>query len=75
VKFGDLSRVRFISEETRGRRGRKNTNYYLVCERKDGSSAKVPLGNKVAETAAPRLIERVRALNIPLLDETGQNVF
>ncbi|MBI3861172.1 MAG: hypothetical protein HY290_04685, partial [Planctomycetia bacterium] len=57
VKFSELSRVRLISEESRGRRGSKRTNYYLLCERKDGTSAKVPLGNKVAETAAPHLIE------------------
>lgn len=73
VKFADLSRIRLISEETTGRRGRKQTNYYLLCERKDGTSAKVPLGNKVAETAALHLIERAKALNVPIVDETGQN--
>lgn len=72
VKFADLSRIRLISEETTGRRGRKRTNYYLLCERKDGTSAKVPLGNQVAETAAPHLLERARALDIPIVDETGQ---
>lgn len=73
VKFADLSRIRLISEETTGRRGRKRTNYYLLCERKDGTSAKVPLGNKVAETAAPHLVERAKALNVPVVDETGGN--
>lgn len=74
VKFADLNRVRLVSEESRGRRGSKRTNYYLVCERKDGTSAKLPLGNQVAETAAPHLISRARALNIPVIDETGHNV-
>ena len=73
VKFADLSGIRLISEETTGRRGRKRTNYYLLCERKDGTSAKVPLANQVAETAAPYLIERAKALNVPIVDETGQN--
>ena len=73
VKFADLNRIRLISEESTGRRGRKRTDYYLLCERKDGTTAKVPLGNKVAETAAPRLIERAQALNVPIVDETGQN--
>jgi hypothetical protein len=75
LKFNDLSRVRLISEQTTGRRGSKRTNYYLMCERKDGTSAKVPLGNKVAETAAPYFVERASALKIPVVDETGQNVF
>jgi hypothetical protein len=75
VKFNDLSRVRLILEESTGRRGSKRINYYLLCERKDGTSAKVPLGNKVAETAAPYLVARVKALNVPLVDETGENVF
>ncbi len=73
VKFADLTRIRLISEESTGRRGRKRTDYYLLCERKDGTSSKVPLGNKVAETAAPHLVERAQALNIPIVDETGAN--
>jgi len=72
VNFADLSRVRLIAEESTGRRGSKHTNYYLLCERKDGTSAKVPIGNKVAETAAPRLIEGAKAQNVPIVDETGQ---
>ena len=73
VKFSELTLVRLISEESRGRRGSKHTNYYLVCERRDGTSAKVPLGNSVAEAAAPRLIDRARSLNISVVNQTGQN--
>ncbi len=70
VKFSDLRQVRYISEETVGRRGRKNTNYYFMCERKDGTSAKIPVGNNVVEAAAPAFIAKVLELNIALADQT-----
>jgi hypothetical protein len=31
-----------------------------LCERKDGTFAKIPLGNKVAETTSPHLVKRER---------------
>jgi hypothetical protein len=75
VTFNELSRVRAIGEERTGKYGRKSTSYFLLCERKDGTSAKVPLGNKVVEAAAVHFVERVHALKIPLQDETGQGAF
>jgi hypothetical protein len=70
VKFEDLKQVRLISEEVRGRRGSKRTNYYLLCERRDGTSAKVPANNKMAKAAAPHFLRRVSERGIPILDET-----
>jgi hypothetical protein len=70
VKFADLTSVRIVAEEVRGRRGSKRTNYYLVCERKDGTSAKVPLNNSVSEAAAPALLERLNELDIPVVNAT-----
>ncbi len=69
IKFAELSRVRLTFEETRGRRGRKTTNYYLVCERKDGTSAKVPLSNSIAEKAAPMILQSIKDKNVPIVDE------
>ncbi|MBS0262960.1 MAG: hypothetical protein JSS02_13530 [Planctomycetes bacterium] len=74
VKYSELSSVSLISEEKRGRYGAKNTSYYLMCQRKDGSSSKVPLGNKVAETAAPYFLHHVQELKIPVIDQTGENL-
>lgn len=70
VPYDHLTRVRYIMEETRGRRGRKNQNYYLVCERNDGAPSKVPLGSPVAEAAAPQFLDHVIAHGIPVVDET-----
>lgn len=70
VKYDDLKQVRITFEETRGRRGSKRKNYYLVCERKDGSSAKVSVNNDVALAAAPAFLKKVSDRNIPIVDET-----
>ena len=69
IAYDDLKMVRLTSEETRGRRGRKKTNYYLLCERKDGTEAKVPISNKVTETAAPYFLKRIAELGVPIVDQ------
>jgi MFS family permease len=71
VAFADLTMIRQIAEESRGRRGRRRTNYYLVCERKDGTSAKLPLGNNLVEAAATPFMEAATARGIPYQDDTG----
>lgn len=70
VRFEELQRVRIISEEVTGRRGSKRTEYFLLCERKDGTTAKVPVNNKVAQAAAPHFLKRVSDHGIPIADET-----
>lgn len=70
VYFDDLRQVRITFEVVRGRRGRDETNYYLLCEQKDGSQVKIPLANSVIETAAPHFLEKVSNHAIPILDET-----
>ena len=72
VKYDDLTQVRLIKEESRGRRGRKNVNYFMLCEKKSGEPAKVPLANKVAEAAAPLFLEGVNQRGIPITNETGE---
>jgi len=70
VRFDDLKTVRIIAEETSGRNGSKRKNYYLICERIDGSTSKVPVNNNVAQAAAPRFLEKIADRGIPIQDET-----
>lgn len=70
LKFADLAQVRYTSEERRGRRGRRSTNYYLVCRTKNGEEHKIPLGNPVAEELLIPVFERARELGIATSDET-----
>lgn len=72
VKYADLAQVRLIKEESTGRRGRKNVNYSMMCEKKSGEPTKVPLGNDVIETAAPTFLEAVQQRGIPIINETGE---
>jgi hypothetical protein len=72
VKYDDLAQVRLIKEESTGRRGRKNTSYCMLCEKTSGEPAKVPLGNQVAEAAAPVFLEAVQQRGIPIANETGE---
>ncbi len=70
IEFADLQRVRIISEAARGRRGFGRKNYFLLCERTDGSAAKIPVNNDVSEAAAPHFLKRVSDLGIPIEDKT-----
>ena len=70
VKFDNVQMVRLTSEEVRGRRGRKTTNYYLVFVQKDGSQAKVSINNNVTEAAAPLILEKMDDREIPIINET-----
>jgi MFS family permease len=71
VAFADLANVRQIAEESRGRRGRKQTNFFLVCERKDGTSAKLPLGNNLVHAAGRHFLDMASSHGIPYQDDTG----
>lgn len=70
VKYDDLKRIRIISEEVSGRRGSSRTNYYLLCERSDGTTEKIPVSNNVAQAAAPYFLKKASARGIPVVDET-----
>jgi hypothetical protein len=70
VKFDELVSVSIVSEEVRGRRGSKRTNYFLLCQRGSGISEKIPVNNNVSEAAAPHFLKRVAERGIPVLDET-----
>lgn len=72
VKYDNLQQVRITSETTRGRRGSKNTSYYLTCDCKDGSNCKLPLGNSCVEKAAVPFLTHCKAREIAVIDETGQ---
>ena len=71
VKFDNVQQVRHVVEETRGRRGRKNRNYYLVCDCKDGTASKLPLSNDCVEKAAIPFLTMAKEKNIPIVDEVG----
>ena len=70
VQYDELKQVNIISEVVSGRRGRKRTNFYLQCLRNDGTTAKVPINNGVAETAAPHFLDRISELGILVVDKT-----
>lgn len=74
VVYDKLANVRYIVEESTGRRGRTNYSYYLVCTNRDGTTAKIPMGNHCAEAAAVEFLKQAAALNVPIHDEThGRN--
>ena len=70
VKFANLQSVKLTSEVSTGRRGRKSTNYFFLCEMKSGATIKVPMNNKVAEAAAAPIVMQVMAHGIPIVDES-----
>jgi hypothetical protein len=69
VKFADVASIDLIMEETRGARGRKNQNYYLLCHKKGGADQKVPVGTLMQEGAARAVLDEARELGIPIVDK------
>lgn len=70
VRFDDVTKIRITTEVTTGRRGR-NVNHYFVCERKDGTQAKIPIVNQLVKGAAPLILAIAQKREIPVIDETG----
>jgi hypothetical protein len=70
VKFADIKQIRYIVEESRGRRGKKVLKYYFVCDKFEGDAEKFPINNDVAEAAAPIILEKAKERNITFIDQT-----
>ena len=70
VKFDEVRAIKIISEVVSGRRGRKSTNYYLLCSKTEGGDAKIPVNNRVCEEAAKLFLERASEKGIIILDQT-----
>jgi hypothetical protein len=69
--FAELQMVNITKEVTTGRRGRKNVSYYLLCNNKNGTSAKVPVNNDIAEAAAAAILAQFDAHNVTIVNTTG----
>jgi hypothetical protein len=72
VKYDNLNSVRLTTEVSRGRRGSRNVNHYLVCECKDGTSSKLSLSNDCTEKAAPYFLAHLQTRGIPIADESTE---
>lgn len=70
ISIGDLEQVSIISEQVRGRRGSKRTEYFLLCQEKGGKTEKVSINNDVSQAAAACFLERVSEQGILIVDKT-----
>lgn len=70
VKYAETSNISITMEETRGRRGRKNKNFYLVCSQKAGETKKVPLGG-ACEEGAELILLGAAASGVSVVNATG----
>jgi hypothetical protein len=71
IRFAELQMVNITKEVTTGRRGRKNVSYYLLCNNKNGTSAKVPVNNDIAEAAAAAILAQFDAHKVTIVNTTG----
>jgi hypothetical protein len=67
VKFRDLARIELATEETTGRRGRREKHYYFLCEKKSGGVDKVPLGDLMRSGASHKIAEVAHKEGIPVV--------
>jgi hypothetical protein len=70
IRYDDLSNVRFGVDVTRGRRGRKNYNYYFDCSYKSGKQERVPVGDLV-KPALDEIGTRFAKHGVNVVDTTG----
>ena len=54
IEFADVKAIHLTTETSRGRRDRKTTKAYLVCDLENGSSTEIPMAGRIAKAAARR---------------------
>ena len=69
VKFDTLKMVRISSEVVTGRRGRRETKFFVTCTRTDGTTEKIGVTNAVLEAALPKFIEKVAQRDVQIINE------
>ncbi len=70
LQFDDINHVTITMKETRGRRGRKNKNYYLNCSLKSSEVKVVPIG-ELLEKGLGEIIENLQSRQIMIVDNSG----
>ena len=68
VKYSDVRSIKL--ETRRGRRGRRTD--YVVCTKKDGSTAEFGVGDALEQAAAPHILKGAVASGIQITDQTEQ---
>lgn len=68
VKFESIKTIQLTTEISRGRRGRKKTNHYAICELKDGSELKLPLNNAINEKSGRAFLQEADRCGIPIIN-------
>ncbi len=71
VKFDDVESVALTKSVSRGRRGRKNTNYNFEFRMSDGHVEKLSATNTLMEEAIETLVEQLGVRGIEVADQTG----
>ena len=71
VRFDDLASIDLTAETRRTRRGR-STSYYMVCHRKAGEDAKIPINDLMKGGAAKKIIAEAAHHGITINDLTGE---
>lgn len=66
VRFDNIAGIQVTSEETRGRRGRKSKEFYIVCGLKSGGQEKIPVGGLMKQGAAEQMLVTADSKQIPI---------
>jgi hypothetical protein len=71
VNLDNVGTIEHVTEETRGRRGRKNINHYLIFHPRTGAAGeKVPYGDLMQDKAIDKVIQIAVKRGINLVDNT-----
>lgn len=69
-RFDKVQSVSLEKEISRGRRGRKKTNFYLIFRLENGDKEKLIATNALMEASMEKIADQIKARNIPFIDQT-----
>ncbi|HEY2839846.1 MAG TPA: hypothetical protein VGJ26_11890 [Pirellulales bacterium] len=70
VEFDKLSSIALTAETRTGRRGRKETSYFLQCAERAAAGDKVPVGDMM-KVALDEILTRAHDKGVVLMDQTN----
>lgn len=72
IRFDDVAKVDYTKEVKRGRRGRKNTTYFLIFTKKSGEQLKVAASGELMTAASDDIVSSLSAKGLHVNDLTGE---
>lgn len=72
ITLSDVNRVDYVRKDSRGRRGGRQTSYYLQFHLRQGTMEELSTGNALMDAAAEEVVASLQAAGVPFTDRTHE---